>query len=100
MKDEDEVRCFECAARQTGTEGCNWVKSSRVTVDPENIIYASRSLSQAFFLFIFIFIPAKGIRSGDLCGIIDTFLMFSRYLHRRVHVLIDRNTRQDHVHGI
>ena len=49
VKDEDEVQCFECAARQTGTEGCNWVKSSRVTVDPENIIYAPRSLSQAFF---------------------------------------------------
>ena len=73
MKDEDEVRCFECAARQTGTEGCNWVKSSRVTVDPENIIYASRSLSQAFYLVIFIFIPAKDIRLGDLYGTIDIF---------------------------
>ena len=77
MKDEDEVRCFECAARQTGTERCNWVKSSRVTVDPENIIYAQRSLSLAFYLFIFIFIPAKDIRLGDLCGAIDTCLMFS-----------------------
>ena len=77
MKDEDEVRCFECATRQTGTERCNWVKSSRVTVDPENIIYASRSLSQELYLFIFfIFIPAKDIRLGDLYGIIDTFLMF------------------------
>ena len=73
MKDEDEVRCFECAARQTGTEGCNWVKSSRVTVDPENIIYASRSLSQAFYLVIFNLIPAKDMRLGDLCGTIDIF---------------------------
>ena len=78
MKDEDEVRCFECAARQTGTEGCNWVKSSRVTVDPENIIYASLSLSWAFYLVIFNLIPAKDMRLGDLRGMIDTFLMFLR----------------------
>ena len=80
MKDEDEVRCFECAAPQTGTERCNWVKGSRVTVDPKNIIYGSRSLSQPSYLFILYLYssPAKDIRLGDLYGTIDTFLMFSR----------------------